>query len=511
MSRIKFATKNIAFGYLGILVTGPLGLLLRTYFIRYLGDTLNGVNDWYVSILSVLSLAELGIGTAMNYSLYAPVAHGKIEKIKSYMRLYKKAYIIIGCSIAALGLALSPFLPYIVKMPEGSAAVSTEDLRLYYFIFLFNTVSTYFMAYKYSLVNAEQKNYVQTNIFTISRIITILVQLAVLVFSQNFLWYLLAAAAIELLQKIFANAYLNRMYPYLKEKDADKLEIAEISTLIQKVKALVLLKIGDVLRLQSSAMIVTAFINVKIWGFVSNYNIVINFVASFVNIIFNNVMSSFGNLIATESKEKQYLLFRVYRFLACWIYGFCSVGFFVLLTPFVSLWLGPERVLSVAVVCLVLLEFYFKGDRIVLLNFKTAAGVFEPDRYLPFIQGVVNVAISLSLVSSLGLVGVLLGTAVSGLIANFVRPGIIYRNCFGMKATRYFLDWLKYILVTGVILVLCYIAGRAILSEPSIWTLILAALATTLIFNAIFVAIYWKSEEFRYLWVMLKEKTWTMK
>ncbi|MDR2546878.1 MAG: polysaccharide biosynthesis protein [Lachnospiraceae bacterium] len=506
MNRVKSASKNIAFGYLGILLTGPLGLILRTYFIRHLGDTLNGVNDWYISIISVLSLAELGIGTAMNYSLYAPVARGMTEKVKSYMRLYRKAYMIIGCVVAAMGILISPLLPYLVTMPEGAAGIATSDLTLYYFIFLFNTVSTYFMAYKYSLVNAEQKNYIQSNIITITRMVTILTQIAVVVLTQSFLWYLLSAALIELAQKIFANYYLNRMYPYLKDKDVAGLTKEELSLVVTKVKALILLKVGDVMRIQSGAMIITAFINVKIWGFVSNYNVVINFVAAFVNIALNNVTSSFGNLVATESKEKQYLVFRVYRFLACWIYGFVTVGFFVLLTPFVQLWLGEERLLSAMVVALILAEFYFKGDRIVLLNFKTAAGVFEADRYLPFVQGLVNIVISLSLVHSLGLAGVLLGMVISGLLANFIRPAIIYRTCFEMKAVRYFVDLLKYLLVTGTIMILCHVIGSVILKELGVVTFLLTAVMIAIVFNVVYMIIFWRSEELRYLKDIVKSR-----
>lgn len=170
MGRVQSAAKNIAFGQIGNLVTQLLNFALRTIFINHLGDTLNGVNGLYANILSVLSMAELGVGTAMNYSLYKPVAQGNIDKVKSYMGLYKKAYRVIGIVIAVIGLAVSPFLPYLVNQPKG---VSTRDLTLYYFIFLFNTVSTYFVAYKYSLVNAEQKNYIQTNILTVTKMITV--------------------------------------------------------------------------------------------------------------------------------------------------------------------------------------------------------------------------------------------------------------------------------------------------------------------------------------------------
>ena len=506
MGRVKSASKNVMFGYIGIIITGPLGLILRTVFIRHLGDTLNGVNDLYTNILSVLSMAELGIGTALTYSLYAPVAHKKTEKIKAYMRLYKKAYITIGCIIALLGIAVSPFLEYLVTMPESGERIGVRDLTLYYFIFLFNTVSTYFVAYKYSLANAEQKNYIHSNIITITRVITVLVQLLVIIITKNFYIFLLSAAFIELVQKIFANYYLNRMYPYLTDKEVEKLSKEETQLVITKTKALILTKVGDVMRLQTGGIIISAFNNVKLWGFVSNYNIVINFVSSFVDIIFNNVISSFGNLIATEPKEKQYLLFRVYRFFASWIYGFSAVGFFILITPFVNLWLGLERMLGAAVVALIVADFYFRGDRIVLFNFKTAAGVFEPDRYLPLVQGILNLAISLSLVHNYGLVGVFAGTLVSGLLANLIRPQIIYRICFDMKAFRYYFDWLKYVIVTGCILAVCNFISGYVMQELNILTLIIMAVIIAVVYNGVFVALYWRSEELRYLLALYKNR-----
>ena len=149
MGRVQSAVKNIAFGQIGNLATQLLNFVLRTIFIAHLGDTLNGVNGLYTSLLSVLSMAELGIGTALNYSLYKPVAQGNISKIKAYMLLYKKAYRVIGIVVAVTGVGISPFLPYLVKQPEG---VSVRDLTLYYFIFLFNTVCCFFVAFKYWLV-----------------------------------------------------------------------------------------------------------------------------------------------------------------------------------------------------------------------------------------------------------------------------------------------------------------------------------------------------------------------
>lgn len=503
MGRVQSAAKNIAFGQIGNLITQLLGFVLRTVFIDHLGDTLNGINDLYTSILSVLSMAELGIGTALNYSLYKPVAQGDINKIKSYMLLYKKAYRSIGIVIAVIGLAISPFLPYLVKQPEG---VSTRDLTLYYFIFLFNTVSTYFVAYKYSLVNAEQKNYIQTNIITVTKMITVALQVIIILVTGNFYAYLLTAAAVELLQKIFVSNYLNRRYPYLMDKDVEKLSKEETGEIVTKTKALVFHKVGDVARLQTDSMIISGFINVTLVGIVGSYNMVLNSVANVVNIIFNSVLSSFGNLIATESREKQYQIFKVYRFAACWIYGLAAIGFSMLLTPLIYLWLGSERTLAFAVVFCILIDFYFKGDRIVLSNFKTAAGVFEQDKYLALIQGAVNLIISIVLVQKIGLAGVYVGTIVSGLIANITKPVIIYKVILDKPVKGYFMDSIKYIFVIAIVFGLLSVIKKLVMPEITIFTFAAMFVIICVVFNGVFFGLFGRTEEFGYLAGIVKNK-----
>lgn len=503
MGRVQSAAKNIAFGQIGNFITQILGFILRTVFISHLGDTLNGINALYTSILSVLSMAELGVGTALNYSLYKPVATGDVEKIKSYMQLYKKAYRTIGMVIAVIGLLISPFLPYLVKQPEG---VTVRDLTLYYFIFLFNTVSTYFVAYKYSLVNAEQKNYIQTNIITITKMITVSLQIVVILTTGNFYVYLLTAAFVELIQKIFVSHYLNKRYPYLTDEKVTKLSKEETGEIVTKTKALVLHKVGDVARLQTDSMIISGFINVTLSGFVDNYNMVMNSVANVVNIIFNSVLSSFGNLIATESKEKQYQIFKVYRFAACWIYGLAATGFAMLLTPLIYLWLGSEKTLAFTVVICILIDFYFKGDRIVLSNFKTAAGVFEQDKYLALIQGVVNLIISIILVQKIGLVGVYIGTIISGLIANITKPMIIYRVILEKPVKEYFMDSMKYVLTITVVFVVLSVVKKMVMTEVTIVTFAVMFVIICVVFNGVFLLLFGRTEEFGYMLGIVKRK-----
>lgn len=508
MGRVTYAARNILFGYVSNIITLLLNALLRYVFIMRLDETLLGINSTYTNILSVLSLAELGVGTAINFSLYAPVARGDREKIKAYMQFYKKAYRTIACIVAAAGLILIPFLKYIIKDPVGID--STQDLINFYLIFLFNTVSSYFVAYKYSLPNAEQKNYIQSNVITITKIITTLAQTVVILATSSFYGYLLSASIIELGQKIFANIYLNYKYPYLKEKNVEKLTKEETSDIKRKTGALVCHKVGDVARLQTDSIIISGFINVAMSGMVDNYNLVISSISNFVNIIFNSVISSFGNLIATESREKQYKMFCIYRFFASWIYGFSAVGFYILLTPLIHLWLGDKWVLPGSVIAAILIDYYFKGERVVLSNFKTAAGVFEQDKYLPLVQGAVNLIISVVLVIKIGLIGVYIGTIVSGLLANIIRPVIIYRVCFERKAAGYFYDAVKYAAVIVLAAACCVMCGNIFMKEISFLSFIVMAVIITLVFNGIFLLCFGRTEEFRYLFAIFKNKAYAV-
>lgn len=503
MGRIQYVAKNILFGYIGNISSTILGFILRIVFIRRLDATLLGVNGLYSGILTMLSLAELGIGTALNYSLYAPVAKKDKEKIKSYMVYYKKAYRLIAMIIMILGISLTPFLKYFIKNPGN---YGEKELIIYYFIFLFNTVSTYFVSYKYSIVNAEQKNYIQTNILTITKLFTTILQIIILLLTSNFLFYLLASAFVELVQKLYVNAFFNKKYPYLKDKQVRQLEKEERKDIIEKTKALVFHKIGDVMRLQTDSIIISSFIQVSLVGIIDNYLMVINSISAFSNIVFNSVISSFGNLIVTENEEKQYEVFKVYRFVANWFYGFSTLGFWFLLSPLIILCYGKEWILSAGVVNLILIDYYFKGERIVLSNFKTAAGVFEQDKYLTLIQGIVNLVISIWLVNEIGVAGVYIGTIVSGWIANITKPIIIYKTCFHVEVSEYFVKGMKQVFTIGLISLCCWWFSKYILQEITIITFVTMGIFIAVIFHIIFLVLYWKTKEMAYIRNIVKEK-----
>lgn len=496
MSRIQNATRNIYFGYIGSFVTILLGFISRTIFIHTLGVTYLGVNGLYTNVLSALSLAELGMGTAMNYSLYKPVASKDYEKIKSLMHLYKKAYMWIALIVTIMGIILVPFLKYIIKDP---GSITLNELKIYYLIFLFNTVSTYFVAYKYSLVNAEQKGYIQTNINTVTTLISVIAQIMIMLIYKNFLLYLLAGGIIGVVQKIYVSIYLNKLYPYLLDKNSKKLSKEEIEPIKNNIKALILHKIGEVSVFQTDNIIISSFINVTTVGVLLNYNLIISSVGVFISVIFNSVISGFGNLIATENRHRQYEIFNIYRFMGFWIYGFCSLAFIILLSPFITLWIGKEMLIQSSVIYLIIINYYLLGQRIILNNFKTAAGIFSQDKYISIIEAVVNLGLSIILVKLIGLEGVFVGTICSGLVASFTRPYIVYKAIFDRSVFAYYKDSIIYIMSILFSFFILEFIKRRLLIDINYISFTKMFLLVLTIPNIIFYIFFRKRNEFKYL------------
>lgn len=498
-SRTEYVTKNIFWGYIGNIASMILSFVSRTAFIYIIGITYLGVNGLFTNVLGVLSFSELGIGTAMNFSLYKPVAEQDTEKIKSLMCLYKNAYRVIAGIITGLGLALLPFLPYIIKGGEG-----IEHIPLYYLIFLFNTVSSYFVTYKYGLIYAEQKGYLLTNIDSVCRFFIVLLQIIALFLFRNFLVYLLAQAIAQLIQKIFTAVYINKMYPYLSDKNVQKLDKEEKQSIKTNVKALIVHKLGEISVYQTDNIIISAFISVTLVGLVSNYTMLLTTVSGFLTIVFNSFTAGFGNLIATESKETQKKLFNVYHFLGFWLYGFTTICFIVLIQPFITLWLGSDKLIDTLSMMLIMVNQYFVGQRTTLNNFKTAGGVFNPDKFISILQSVINLGVSITLVYFIGLPGVYIGTVVQGLTSNIWRPVIVYRTMFQESAAGYFKDFTKYLLTTAGAAAIMLLISSAVLGTLTLLRFALMALLTAVIPNALFFVLFRKNESFLFLSAKIK-------
>lgn len=493
-SRLLYTGKNIIWGYVSSIVTIILSFVTRTAFIKTIGIGYLGINGLFSNVLGVLSLTELGIGTAMTYSLYRPIAEDNTEKIKSLMMAYKKAYRVVAIIVCALGVVLIPFLKYLVKGADG-----IEHVQVYYAIFLFNTVSSYFVSYKYGLLNADQRNYLVTNIVTITNIVTNIVQIILLVLFKNYLVYLITQAVILLVQKVYTFFYIDKFYPYLKDKDVKPLDEEEKKKLFTNIKALIYHKLGDVSVNQTDNIIISAFVNVSTVGLISNYQLISSTVSIFFNNIFNGMTGSLGNLFATDEYDKQYKIFKVIDLCSFWVYAYSTIMIFALVEPFISIIWGSQYLIDTNILIVFLINYYMVGQRLAVYNVKVASGVFVQDRFLAIIQSVINLVISIVLAKLVGTIGVFIGTVIAGLVPSLIRPYILFRDVLNKPVAEYYIRHFRNICLMVMVGTISFVVSKYLLFNPTILKWIGSAFILTVIINGIFILLFRKTEDYKYL------------
>lgn len=494
-SRTHFTVKNAIFGYIGSALSLVLGFVSRYLFVRNLDIAYLGVSGLFANVLGVLSFAELGFGTAINFGLYKPVAQKDSKKIKSLMQLYKKVYLSISIIVLTIGICVTPFLEMIINDPGNVG--SLRDIRIYYLIFLLNTVLSYVVSYKYSLANAEQRTYIQTNIETITTLLTTVIQICSIIIFHSYMVYLVSGLVVNLLVKICTNYYLNKRYPILIEKGKEKIDEEEMSRIKKNVKGLIFHRFGEVSVYQTDNIIISAFISLEIVGKISNYTMIIDGISKFTNATFNSFIASLGNLIATEDEKKQYRIFCEYKFIGFWIYGFCSIMLYIFLSPFLEWVFGGNFLIDEFSVTLICLDFYLRGQRICINNIKTAGGVFYQDRYVAFLQAILNLVLSIVFANWIGLAGVYLGTVLQGAVANIIKPYYVYRDMFHMKVNAYYKLSTSYFLMYILTALICRAVKGYLLVQSTLLSLMIIGVLCIILINVFFLLFGFRREEFR--------------
>lgn len=491
--RIKNALLNYTTGIVIQLVTLILSFVSRTIFINVLGVSYLGVNGLMINVMAMLSIAELGIGTAITFSLYKPLSIKDTKKISLLMNFYKMAYRIIGIIIFLVGIFLLIFIDTIVR-DSGDV----ENLKLIMFLFVIQTSFPYFINYKVTLIKANQKEYklAATNLFF--TLLTSVSQILILIITHNFILYLMSNIIMLFIQTVYINIKVTRMYPILEEKVTEKLPKNELKTIITNIKAMVLHKIGSFSIHSTDNIIISAFISIKVVGFYSNYTMIINAINSFITLFFNSITASMGNLIATESDQRKLEVFKVTNLIGFWIYGFASIAFLNLLNPTIELWLGEEYLLSIEIILVILINFYLTGMRVPVETVKSAAGLYDVDKFTPLIQAIVNLVFSIILVREMGLIGVFIGTIISSIVLpTWQRPYIIYKYVFKTSSKPYFRSFLIYLIVLTGVGFLSYCILQTYFADYTLKNYIIRLFICAITPNALILLIFYRTNEFR--------------
>lgn len=499
MSKIKFAFKNFIWSTASTLIVTLLNFFIRTVFIRYLSTTYLGLNGLFTNVLGMLSLAELGFGTAISFKLYEPLAKQDNEKIKSLMLFYKKAYRLIAFIITIIGLMLVPFLPYITKGVDQSI-----NINLIYLIFLFNTVSSYLLTYKSTLLNADQRNYMLTKINLFFTLSTLIIQLIYLMIFKSYYGYLFIACITGLIKNIYINYFVVKQFPFLNEKNAVNLPKYEVKEIMSKIKATTMHKFGDVCINQTDNIVVSTFIHIDLVGLISNYTLIINTLNTLIFGFFTACIGGLGNLFVTTSSKDYFKIYKIYDFLAFCFFGFSSVALYFLLSHFIIIWIGSDFILEKSTIFLMCLNVYLVGLRVPLGNIKQITGVVEPDRYAPLIQSIVNLVISVLGAHYIGINGIYLGTIISSLIPNIWRPIIVFKYIFKISSKKYFKDFIKRFVFLCIYFSLILLIFNKLNLQITIISFILKGFIMLIVFFILLCIFYFKSSEM----TLIKDIIW---
>lgn len=491
--RVENSIKNSAFG---VLVQGTnvlLGLVVRTFFIRCLNQEYLGVNGLFSNILTMLSLAEMGIGAAIIYSMYKPIAEGDELQIAKLMNFYRQAYSIIGCVVAVCGLCITPFLEYIIKdQPD------IPNITVIYLLFLINTVLSYFFAYKRSIFSADQRERVLHIFRLVFYIARSILQIIILLLLKSFIVYLIVQILCTVLENVAVSFCADREYPFLKKYKKCVLSKQETKSIVENVKALFIYKIGSTALDGTDNIIISTFDGVVSVGLLSNYSLVTSSVQLLSSQITTSLTGSVGNFVAQESQEKYENILERLTFLNFIIYGGAFVVLGSCLSPFIAIWAGESYILEFPIVFIHCLNMYVYGMMNSIWTFRSTMGLFIHGKWRPLISAITNIVVSILLVQKLGLLGVLLGTTITRIVTNvWYDPYIVYK--YGMKKSvfKYYFKWIEYLLICciEVFLIKCVIT---ITRLSGVILLIASIVISLVIFTLTVIVLFWKNEHFQY-------------
>ena len=437
---------NGASGIVVQMLTTLLTFLVRTVFVKCLDDSYLGVNGLFSNIFTLLSLAELGIGNAIIFRLYKPIAENDHIAIKRLVTFYKKCYTYIAIAVGAIAISLLPFLKYLVKTDT-----EIEGLHVIYLIYVLDTVFSYVFTHKIALISACQRERVVSLNSLLCNIVTSVLQILSLILFRNFYLYLIIKIACYLAFRYRLKKRVDREYPYVNEEPYETVSGTTAKEIFNDVKALFAYKVGSALLNGSDNIIISAFIGTNHVGIYSNYYLIISAVKTIMVKLLHGLNASIGNLNAVGDKQTKKNVFFQVNYLSFFLFSFGSACLFALTEDFIKLWIGTKylfdsRILLVLVIC-----FYVSGCHQIIMTYRDTTGLFRKGWYMPLITAGLNIAFSIIGAKTLGVLGVFIATFVSQLLTRtWFDPFLVCKYKLSINPFVFYWRYLFLALVAGL-------------------------------------------------------------
>ncbi len=493
-SRTSNVVKNSGANILHKLVQIIVQFALRTVIIQILGREYAGISTLFTDILQVLSLLDLGMGTALAYALYKPVAEDNTDRINALMNFYRRAYMLIGTLVFGIGILLVPFLDYLVKDVPNIR----EDIRIIYAAYVLTSAMSYFFVYRTIIFRARQEARVISLVRTVITVIEGVFEIVFLIITKQFYVYLF----LHFVFTFGTNAVLSyiaghRHDRYFNNKKAE-LAPQEVRSMFKDISALAIYKISGVVIYSTDSIVISAFISTQQVAVIGNFNMIINGLRTGVEQIVESVKAGIGNLAATSGTEQQKKVFDKMNFIAFWTACVLCTCLFVLLNPFVGeIWLDAGYYLPQPVIAVLTVNFYIAIMVYPVETFRTANGLFIQGKYRPAIMAVLNILLDLVFVVRWGIIGVLAATTVSRLLTQvWYDPYLVYSRVFKQRVRQYLADYVIKLGITFACCAAALVLADRIYINNVLLRFILKGLLSFSIPNVVIFILYRRTEEF---------------
>lgn len=495
MSRTKNTIKNFSVAIMGQVIGLFISFIARIFFIKILGEEYLGLNGLFTNILTVLSLAELGVGEAIIYSLYKPLAEKDTRKCNMIMQLYKKLYIYIGIFILVIGIAITPILPYLIKeLPD------IKYINYIYILFVINTAISYWFSYKRNLIIADQNRYVATIYRYVFFAILNIVQIFYLVIFKDYIGFLILQIISTLLENILVSNKANKMYPYLKEKEKIKLDKKVKDEIVKNTKAMMMHRVGGTIVTSTDNIILSMLVGLNAVGIYSNYYMVVYALNLFFTQLYNSLIPSVGNFCVNNNDSKKYGLFKKINFLTFYMYSLSCVMLFALYNLFIEIWVGNSLLFPIEIVAVLIINFYLTGMRKSVLCFRDAEGLFDKDKWKSICEAIINIVVSIILGLKFGTIGIFIGTLISSITTCvWVEPFVLYKYSFNKNFLEYLKIYFKQMLWT-VIVITIVITINSLVKYSLMIEFIKNGLIAFIIYHFVFFISFRKTDEYKYFY-----------
>lgn len=489
-NRTANAKRAIVTGFIYKILSMIAPFLMRTLIIYTLGNLYLGLSSLFTSILNALNLVELGIGSALVFAMYKPVADDDKEQVNALLNVYRLAYFAIGFMVLTCGLILVPFLPNLIH-GEYPAEV---NITIVYLIHLASTVSDYFfLGYRRSILDAYQRADVINKVSIVMDALLYSVQVISLLKFRNYYLYVGVSVIKTIVSNIIIWFITRRIFSEIKPEG--NISRAERNSILRKTGALVGHKIGSVVVNSVDNILISAYIGLNVVAVYNNYFYIFTALSGLFLMLTNGLTAIVGNYLLKKDQSEINGLFNEMHFFIAFGVCFCCTCLLNIYQPFINVWVGSNSLLPFSSVILFTLYFFIVKIKNVGLLFKDAAGLWEKDVLKPYFQIVIDLVIDLILLRTMGINGAIISSIACIFFGYIFETVVVFKYCLKSSPRCYYLKTGLYFMVTAASCIIS-MALCSLVPESGIMTVIFNFIVSSLVSVLVFVICTCRTKEF---------------